>query len=151
MKFIIFCLTFILFSFNAFSQATKPKQPESIKIEANTDKGFAYPYYLYIPAAMREETAKNQTFTLLVAPNNTGKIDDDLAVHEADVKRKLMQIGVVFGKLSVTTTFDGVGFVTTTRGRVGVGVGLLSCEKFVKTGVRTAIIVKKILFFIGQS
>ena len=101
MKFIIFCLTFILLSFNAFAQETKPKQPESIKIEANTEKGFAYPYYLYIPAAMREETAKNQTFTLLVAPNNTGKIDDDLTVHETDVKRKLMQIGIVFGKLNV--------------------------------------------------
>ena len=89
-------LILLLFTFN-FAQ----KQAETIKIEAQADKGFAYPYYLYIPASMREETAKSKLQTLLVIPNNTGTIDDDLAVHEQNVKQKMFQVGFVFGKLNV--------------------------------------------------
>lgn len=89
-------LILLLFTFN-FAQ----KQAETIKVEAQADKGFAYPYYLYIPASMREETAKSKLQTLLVIPNNTGTIDDDLAVHEQNVKQKMFQVGFVFGKLNV--------------------------------------------------
>jgi pimeloyl-ACP methyl ester carboxylesterase len=38
---------------------------------------------------------------LLVLPNNTGKGDDDLAIHEANVKRKIAQVPLAFGKLNV--------------------------------------------------
>ncbi len=85
----------MLFSNNLFAQA------ETIKIEAQTDKGFAYPYYLYIPAGLRQETAKNKTHSLLVIPNNTGTGDDDLNVHEQHVKQKMFQAALVFGKLNV--------------------------------------------------
>ncbi len=96
MRTFIICLMLILFS-SVFALAQK--QSEIVKVEAGN--GFSYPFYLYIPAAMREETAKTQTFTLLVIPNNTGTTDDDLAVHEANVKQKMSQNGLAFGKLNV--------------------------------------------------
>lgn len=95
MRKLFICLSIFLFSINVFAQA------ETIKIEARSDKGFSYPYYLYIPAAFREETAKNKTHSLLIIPNNTGTTDDDLSVHEANVKQKMLQIAFVFGKLNV--------------------------------------------------
>lgn len=95
MKFIFAYLSLILFSINIFAQA------ETIKVEAQTDKGFSYPYYLYIPAAMREESAKNKTSSLLVIPNNTGTVDDDLNVHEQNVKQKMLQVAFIFGKLNI--------------------------------------------------
>lgn len=95
MKVIILFVLLIIFSVDLIAQA------ETIKVEAQTDKGFAYPYYLYIPAALREESAKNKTHGLLVIPNNTGKGDDDLTVHEQNVKQKMLQIGFAFGGLNV--------------------------------------------------
>jgi len=85
----------ILFSINLFAQAG------TIKVEAQPDQGFAYPYYLYIPAGLREASAKNKTHSLLVIPNNTGTNDDDLNVHEQNVKQKMFQVGLVFGKLNI--------------------------------------------------
>jgi predicted esterase len=85
----------MLFSINLFAQA------ETVKVEAQSEQGFNYPYYLFIPAKLREESAKNQTHSLLVVPNNTGSPDDDLNVHETNVKQKLLQAGFVFGKLNV--------------------------------------------------
>lgn len=95
MKVIILFVLLIIFSVDLIAQ------PETIKVEAQTDKGFAYPYYLYIPAALREESAKNKKHSLLVIPNNTGKGDDDLTVHEQNVKQKMLQIGFAFGGLNV--------------------------------------------------
>ena len=61
------------------------------RIDANPAKGFNYPYFLYVPPALFETEAKGKERTILVLPNNTGKNDDDLAVHEADVKRRIAQ------------------------------------------------------------
>lgn len=69
------------------------KSAEIIRVTAEPGKGFAYPYYLYIPAAMRRNEDEKKIHSLLVIPNNTGKISDDLAFHEADVKAKMPQIG----------------------------------------------------------
>ncbi|HEX8639196.1 MAG TPA: hypothetical protein VF692_14095 [Pyrinomonadaceae bacterium] len=66
-----------------------------VKIEPQTAKGFAYPYYLYVPPELRAPAARNQTHTILVLPNNTGKIDDSFAVHDADVKRRMAQAGQI--------------------------------------------------------
>lgn len=90
-----FVILLILFSINIFAQA------ETVKIEAQPDKGFAYPYYLFIPASLREESAKDKVHSLLVIPNNTGTGSDDLSVHEQNVKQKIAQVGFVFGKLNV--------------------------------------------------
>jgi hypothetical protein len=72
---------------------------EVIKVEAQPGKGFSYPYYLYVPAALREAEAQKSVHTLTVIPNNTGKINDDLAFHEADVKKKMPQIGAFMSSL----------------------------------------------------
>jgi dienelactone hydrolase len=62
---------------------------EPFKIEAAPQKGFAYPYYLYVPPELREATVRKQRQTILVLPNNTGALDDALEVHEADVKKRM--------------------------------------------------------------
>jgi hypothetical protein len=49
---------------------------ELVKIPANDELGFHWPYYLSIPHALSEKTV------LLVEPNNTGGISDDPSVHE---------------------------------------------------------------------
>jgi predicted esterase len=101
MKHIIFIFVFIFSAAGVLAQAKPAASPEIIKIEARTDKGFAYPFYLFVPAALREEAAKTKTHTLLVVPNNTGTGDDDLSVHEKNVKQKMLQASFAFGKLNV--------------------------------------------------
>lgn len=72
---------------------------EVIKVEAQPGKGFAYPYYLFVPATLREAEAQKSVHTLTVIPNNTGKLSDDLAFHEADVKRRMPQVGAALSSL----------------------------------------------------
>jgi pimeloyl-ACP methyl ester carboxylesterase len=73
----------------------------AVKIEAQSDKGFAYPYYLYVPPELREGKEQKTTHTIIVLPNNTGKIDDAFEVHEADVKRRLPQAVQIAAMLKV--------------------------------------------------
>jgi dienelactone hydrolase len=54
---------------------------------------------MYVPPALRE--AKGATHTFLILPNNTGKVDDDFEVHEADVVRRSRQAAAVAGSLGV--------------------------------------------------
>jgi dienelactone hydrolase len=83
----------------AGSNSTAPA--EVIRVEAQPDKGFSYPYYIYVPAALRSEAEQHKTHSFLVIPNNTGKIDDDLKFHETDVKRKMPQIGAALSSLKI--------------------------------------------------
>ena len=46
------------------------------KIEANPEKGFHWPYYLFVPDTLSSST------TLLVEPNNTGTSSDDPMFHD---------------------------------------------------------------------
>src|SRR5215204_4141631 len=96
----VFLFTFLPAGF-AFGQNTAPESKSVVKVEADSAKGFSYPYYLYIPDTLLDEKAKNQTHNLLVAPNNTGTVNDDLSVHEKNVKQKMSQMGLAFGKLNV--------------------------------------------------
>ena len=50
---------------------------QMLKIPADPQKGFQWPYYLYVPAAIKTPAV------LLVEPNNTGTVNDDPAVHDA--------------------------------------------------------------------
>lgn len=84
----------IAFSSLAFSQSPTP---DIRKIEASPDKGFSYPYYLFVPSV--KEAADPRY--ILVSPNNTGSGKDDLAFHEANVKRRMAQVSMAFGKLDV--------------------------------------------------
>lgn len=49
-----------------------------LRIEANPARGFRYPYFLLVPRA----TPRDAPTYLLVEPNNTGFVNDTLAVHE---------------------------------------------------------------------
>lgn len=88
-NFVIF-LTLILFSnFLAMAQENKNSSGEIIRVEAKSENGFSYPYYLFVPSELRDEKARKQTHTILVLPNNTGKLNDSLEFHEADVKKRI--------------------------------------------------------------
>ena len=65
------------------------------QVAAKPSSGFSYAYYLYVPPEVRNSTDRKAEHTLLVLPNNTGSPDDDLAVHDADVKRRMLSsVGV---------------------------------------------------------
>lgn len=53
------------------------------KIDANPDKGFNYPYFLYAPAVPEEMAAG----PLLIEPNNTGTTTDDFSQHLEAARR----------------------------------------------------------------
>lgn len=55
-----------------------------IQVPANSDRGFNYPYYLYLP-----ETAQDEPVPMLVEPNNSGFTSDDLEEHRSVVKNQL--------------------------------------------------------------
>ena len=57
------------------------------KVYAKPDKGFNYPYYMYIPDKIKE----NESPRLLVEPNNTGSTTDNLMVHEGNVLRMISE------------------------------------------------------------
>jgi predicted esterase len=102
MRTVIYVFLFILLTASFVPAQNNPAPAKNIvKVEADASNGFSYPYYLYIPEALGEEKAKSRTHNLLVAPNNTGTGNDDFAVHEKNVKQKMMQVGLAFGKLNV--------------------------------------------------
>ena len=83
------------------AQTAGPQSPDVLKTEASPAKGFAYPYYLYVPKALREAGGAKKKRTMLVIPNNSGKLSDDFAVHEEDVKRKMKQNAPVADRMGV--------------------------------------------------
>jgi dienelactone hydrolase len=104
MKNVLYFLLFTLLAPGVSSAQTAGNVSSEItKIEAKPAKGFAYPYYLYVPKALREETkdGKKKTHTILVIPNNAGKTSDDFNVHEADVKRKIKNNSEIADRLGV--------------------------------------------------
>ena len=103
MKKFIYILLFVLLAFGISSaQNVSDVSGEIIKIEAQPDRGFTYPYYLYVPKALRDKAKEaRRTHTILIIPNNAGKTSDDLAVHEADVKRKIKNNREIADRLGV--------------------------------------------------
>jgi len=59
----------------------------TVKVEADPSKGFSYPYYLHVPPNVRDEKSKSRIHSLLVIPNNTGKISEKL-YSEMNLKAK---------------------------------------------------------------
>ena len=83
-------LLFILFAVTtSLAQNAGSGSSGIIKVEAKPAEGFAYPYYVYIPKAVRDPQSRVKRHTLLVIPNNSGKLNDDLNVHEEDAKRRI--------------------------------------------------------------
>jgi dienelactone hydrolase len=104
MKNVLYFLLFVLLTPSvSLAQTAGNVSSEISKIEAKPAKGFAYPYYLYVPKAIREEAkdGKKKMHTILVIPNNAGKSSDDLNVHEEDVKRKTKQNVQIADRLGV--------------------------------------------------
>lgn len=93
MRITVILFTFLLLSVTALTQLPAP---DVRKVEADPTRGFSYPYYLYVPPKSDTGVASH----LLVLPNNTGTSDDDLAVHEANTKRRIAQVPLAFGKLN---------------------------------------------------
>ena len=98
MKNVFIIVPFILvFAIVTLAQTEAPTKSYD-RIPANTAKHFSYPYYLYVPPELETPEAKEAKHTLLVIPNNTGKISDDFSVHEADAMRRMAQVpGLVAG------------------------------------------------------
>ncbi len=51
---------------------------EVLKLDANPQKGFSYPYYLMLPDTIKKPTV------LMVEPNNTGAASDDQSFHDTE-------------------------------------------------------------------
>jgi dienelactone hydrolase len=99
-------LCFLLFSLLVHGMSTAQTagnvSSEMIKTEAKPARGFAYPYYLYVPKAIREKAKDaKKTHTILVIPNNAGKLSDDFNVNVEDVKRKFKQNAQIADRLGV--------------------------------------------------
>lgn len=72
----------------ATSVESKSLYTEPVRVEANPQKGFRSAYYLFLPASLPKEQA-GEAATLLVIPNNTGIVSDDIAVHERAALRDI--------------------------------------------------------------
>jgi dienelactone hydrolase len=91
----------LIFVSLTFSNAQTPTLPDIVRVEANANAGFSYPYYLHIPAALRDAKERGKEQTFIVLPNNTGKIDDDIAVHEESVKTQIERSRISAAALGV--------------------------------------------------
>lgn len=91
MKLVIFVV--LLFSFISSGLAQNSSDTDLTRVDADPAKGFSYAYYLYIPKELKIQSEKEKLRSFLVIPNNSGQINDDISFHEADVKRKMSQIG----------------------------------------------------------
>ena len=95
-------LILLLFSFFiANAQTDQPPKPAFAKTEASPSNGFLYPYFLYVPPALREAKNLKAPQTILVLPNNTGRLEDDLKVHEDYITRRTGQYADTAAKLEV--------------------------------------------------
>ncbi|MDQ4120851.1 MAG: hypothetical protein M3209_05350 [Acidobacteriota bacterium] len=102
MKRVFYVLAFLLFAINISSaQNIGNDLPEIVKVEAKPASGFAYPYYLYVPKAIREAGNEKKKHTLLILPNNSGKNSDDFTVQEEDVKRRIKNNASIADRLGV--------------------------------------------------
>src|SRR5579864_7703520 len=59
-----------------------PLAPGLVRFDAQPERGFLYPYYLYTPPELLADGKHSGTHTLLVLPNKDGKTDVDFAVHD---------------------------------------------------------------------
>lgn len=69
------------------ASAQSEDTPNLQLIEADSDTGFNYPYFLYTPS--REET--DSELPLLVEPNNTGTSTDDFSKHRTAARELLTE------------------------------------------------------------
>lgn len=56
------------------------------KVNANTDKGFYWPYFLFLPS----DDTEAQFDGFIIIPNNTGYLSDDNSVHQKEAYNLLI-------------------------------------------------------------
>lgn len=78
-------IIFIIFLVTFFFQGCSGPAPDSILVEADSGKGFHFPYLLLIPSGASDHA---QGY-LIVEPNNTGQVTDDFDVH-LEYARKML-------------------------------------------------------------
>lgn len=61
-----------------------------IEVNADSRKGFEFPYVLFVPKQVEGSASQH----LLIEPNNTGVVDDNLEVHRAAAIHAAMESGV---------------------------------------------------------
>ena len=101
MKLVFVCFVLVLFLTSVTSSSTSTGNPSYERISGDPAKHFLYPYYLYVPPELTTTEARRQKTTLLVIPNNTGKVSDDFYVHEADARRRMEQVPALASELKV--------------------------------------------------
>ena len=77
-------------------------QPVStiLTVKPSPEKGFEWPYYLYIPPASEVKVANEEVVHLIVSTNNTGQTSDRFLHHECSALRLLSRLarnGYKFG------------------------------------------------------
>lgn len=68
-----------------------PTEAQITRVEADPDKGFYWPYYLYVPESAESRAWEEEPIYLLVFPNNTGEPSADFAVHDRAAREKIKQ------------------------------------------------------------
>jgi dienelactone hydrolase len=104
MKNIIYGFIFILAAVGTIPAQTPNDNSAAAKltrVEASPSNGFSYPYFIYIPPALRDIKRAKVKQTVLVLPNNTGKLDDELKVHEDYITQRDGQYADVASKVGV--------------------------------------------------
>lgn len=102
MKNILYGFIFILTTIGTVTaQAPNNSSAVLTRVEASPSNGFSYPYFIYVPPALRDAKEAKVKQTILVLPNNTGKIDDNMKVHEDYITRRTGQYTDVASKLGV--------------------------------------------------
>jgi dienelactone hydrolase len=91
----------ICFTRVVIAQSQERRVPAVVRVEPSPDKGFGYPYYLYAPPELRAAADRGLKVTILVVPNNTGKIDDDFAVHDRAASQQAEDIRGLASELKV--------------------------------------------------
>lgn len=91
----------LILAATAVAAAQSTEVPAASPARIGPGKGFTYPYYLFVPTELRSAAARGETHTFLVLPNNTGKLNDSLEFHEADVKKRMVQGAAIGSMLKV--------------------------------------------------
>jgi dienelactone hydrolase len=87
-KFILTILVLVRITY-LYSQNTSTNF-EIIKIDAQPTKGFDYPYLIYKPKMVTNDSLTSKKLTLLIVPNNSGILNDTLEVHEKIARGQLL-------------------------------------------------------------
>jgi predicted esterase len=86
----LFVLPILLLTLAGISNAQAPApSPSPERVSANPAKQFTYAYYMYVPPELRTPEARKAKQTILVIPNNSGKVSDDMEFHEAEVLKRV--------------------------------------------------------------